>query len=100
MGDKYDSYVKWVLVYNMIISKQHFTCEGRLKIRELIGKQGPPPLRGPNPEGGLGHSRAKLSNLLYCLALACCACTGGSAAVVIQKSALLKFNYMLETLSL
>lgn len=38
LGEKYDSYVKWVSVYNMIISKQHLTDEGRLKIRELIGK--------------------------------------------------------------
>lgn len=38
LGEKYDSYKKWVIVYNMIISKEHLTDEGRLKIKQLIGK--------------------------------------------------------------
>lgn len=38
IGEKYDKYSKWRLVYYMIISKEHLTNEGRLKIKSLIGK--------------------------------------------------------------
>jgi hypothetical protein len=38
LGDKFNDYRKWEVVYNMIISKEHITDEGRLKIRSLIGK--------------------------------------------------------------
>lgn len=38
LGEKYNDYVKWTTVYNMIVSKEHLTEEGRLKIREIIGK--------------------------------------------------------------
>ena len=40
MGVKYNDYKKWEVVYNMIISREHLTDEGRLKIRSLIGKVG------------------------------------------------------------
>ena len=36
IGEKYDKYSKWSRVYYMIISKEHLTKEGRLKIRSLI----------------------------------------------------------------
>jgi hypothetical protein len=38
LGDKINDFKKWELVYNMIISKEHITSEGRLKIKSLIGK--------------------------------------------------------------
>jgi len=38
IGDKLNDFNKWKLVYNMILSKEHITEEGRLKIRKLIGK--------------------------------------------------------------
>nr|QJQ35206.1 LAGLIDADG endonuclease [Fusarium ramigenum] len=38
IGDKLNNYKKWVIVYNMILSKEHLTEEGRLKIRNLINK--------------------------------------------------------------
>lgn len=38
LGDKLNDYNKWKLVYTMIISKQHLTSEGRLKIKALINK--------------------------------------------------------------
>ena len=38
LGVKYNDYKKWEVVYNMIISKEHLTDEGRFKIRSLIGK--------------------------------------------------------------
>lgn len=36
MGNKFDDYKKWRIVYDMIIAKQHLTSEGRLKIKSLI----------------------------------------------------------------
>ena len=38
LGDKIKDFKKWELVYNMMISKEHLTNEGRLKIKSLIGK--------------------------------------------------------------
>jgi len=38
IGDKLNNYKKWEIVYNMILSKEHLTEEGRLKIRYLINK--------------------------------------------------------------
>lgn len=38
IGDKLNDYNKWKIVYNMIISKEHLSEEGRLKIRALINK--------------------------------------------------------------
>lgn len=38
LGDKLKDYKKWEVVYGMILSKEHITDEGRLKIRSLIGK--------------------------------------------------------------
>jgi len=38
IGNKMNDYNNWKLVYNMIISKQHLSLEGRLKIKALIGK--------------------------------------------------------------
>lgn len=38
LGDKSNDFNKWEIVYNMIISKEHITEQGRLKIRSLIGK--------------------------------------------------------------
>jgi len=38
LGDKFNDFNKWEVVYNMIISKEHLTDKGRLKIRSLIGK--------------------------------------------------------------
>lgn len=37
-GNKFNDFKKWEIVYNMILSKEHLTQEGRLKIRNLIGK--------------------------------------------------------------
>ena len=36
IGEKYNDYKKWSTVYNMIVSKEHLTEEGRLKIKLLI----------------------------------------------------------------
>lgn len=38
LGNKINDFKKWELVYNMIISKEHITNEGRIKIKSLIGK--------------------------------------------------------------
>ena len=38
LGDKIKVFNKWELVYSMIISKKHLTNEGKLKIKDLIGK--------------------------------------------------------------
>jgi len=38
LGDKIKDFKKWELVYNIMISKEHLTNEGRLKIKSLIGK--------------------------------------------------------------
>nr|YP_010710787.1 hypothetical protein P2Z26_mgp29 [Gonatophragmium mori]WCZ71151.1 hypothetical protein [Gonatophragmium mori] len=38
LGDKLNDFKKWEIVYNMILSKEHLTYEGRLKIKSLIGK--------------------------------------------------------------
>ena len=39
MGNKLNDFKKWEIVYNMILLKEHLTEEGRLKIRNLIGKE-------------------------------------------------------------
>lgn len=36
IGDKYNDYIKWSIVYEMIIAKEHLSLEGRLKIKSLI----------------------------------------------------------------
>ncbi len=36
LGEKKKDYDKWTSVYNMIVSKQHLTKEGRLKIKSLL----------------------------------------------------------------
>jgi hypothetical protein len=38
IGDKLNDFKKWKIVYQMILSKEHITEEGRLKIRNLINK--------------------------------------------------------------
>ena len=38
LGVKFNDYSKWIIVYNMILTKEHITDNGRLKIRSLIGK--------------------------------------------------------------
>lgn len=38
IGDKLNDYRKWKIVYNMMVSKEHLSEEGRLKIRALINK--------------------------------------------------------------
>ena len=38
LGNKINDFNKWVQVYTMIISKEHLTYEGRLKIKSLMGK--------------------------------------------------------------
>lgn len=38
LGDKSNYFNKWEIVYNMIVSKEHITEQGRLKIRPLVGK--------------------------------------------------------------
>ena len=38
LGDKSKDFYKWEIVYNMIVSKEHITEQGRLTIRSLIGK--------------------------------------------------------------
>ena len=36
IGDKFNNYKNWRIVYDMIISKEHLTTKGRLKIKSLI----------------------------------------------------------------
>lgn len=36
LGDKFNDFKKWEVVYNMIISKEHITDKGRLKIKSII----------------------------------------------------------------
>ena len=38
IGDKLNDFKKWKMVYHMILSKEHLTEEGRLKIRNLINR--------------------------------------------------------------
>jgi len=38
IGDKLNDFKKWEIIYNMILSKEHLTKEGRLKIRNIINK--------------------------------------------------------------
>lgn len=38
IGDKLNDFKRWEIVYNMIISKEHLTEKGRLKIKSLINK--------------------------------------------------------------
>ena len=38
IGNKLNDFKKWEIVYNMIISKEHLSIEGRLKIKALINK--------------------------------------------------------------
>lgn len=38
IGDKLNDYNKWKIVYTMIVSKEHLSEEGRLRIRALINK--------------------------------------------------------------
>lgn len=38
IGDKLNDYQKWKIVYNMMVSKEHLSKEGGLKIRGLINK--------------------------------------------------------------
>lgn len=38
IGDKLSDFKRWEIVYNMIISKEHLSEEGRLKIKSLINK--------------------------------------------------------------
>lgn len=38
LGDKLNDYNKWKIVYEMILSKQHLSEDGRLKIKNLINK--------------------------------------------------------------
>lgn len=38
IGNKLNDFKKWEIVYNMIISKEHLSIEGRLKIKTLINK--------------------------------------------------------------
>lgn len=38
IGDKLNDFKKWKIVYQMILSQEHITEEGRLKIRNLINK--------------------------------------------------------------
>jgi hypothetical protein len=38
LGDKFNDFKKWEVVYNMILSKEHLTEGGRNKIKSLIGK--------------------------------------------------------------
>lgn len=38
IGNKLNDFKKWEIVYNMIVSKEHLSEEGRLKIRALINK--------------------------------------------------------------
>lgn len=36
IGEKRHNYIKWRIVYDIIIAKEHLTPEGRLKIKSLI----------------------------------------------------------------
>jgi hypothetical protein len=36
LGAKSKGYDKWLIVYNMIITKDHLTEEGRLKIKSIL----------------------------------------------------------------
>lgn len=36
IGEKLNNYIKWRIVYDMIVAKEHLTPEGRLKIKSLI----------------------------------------------------------------
>lgn len=36
IGEKFNNYMKWRIVYDMIIAKEHLTLNGRLKIKSLI----------------------------------------------------------------
>lgn len=36
IGEKFNNYIKWRIVYDMIVAKEHLTPEGRLKIKSLI----------------------------------------------------------------
>ena len=38
IGDKLNDFKNWVVVYNIILCKEHLTNEGKLKIKKLIGK--------------------------------------------------------------
>lgn len=38
IGNKLNDFKKWEIVYNMIVSKEHLSEEGKLKIRALINK--------------------------------------------------------------
>jgi len=38
IGNKLNDFKRWEIVYNMIISKEHLSVEGRLKIKALINK--------------------------------------------------------------
>jgi hypothetical protein len=36
LGEKSNNYKNWLIVYNMIIKKEHLTAEGKIKIKSLI----------------------------------------------------------------
>lgn len=36
IGEKLNNYIKWIIVYDMIVAKEHLTPEGILKIKSLI----------------------------------------------------------------
>jgi len=38
LGDKLNDFKKWEIVHNMFIKKEHFTDQGRLKIKSLLSK--------------------------------------------------------------
>ena len=38
IGDKLNDFKKWKIVYHMILSKEHLTEEGRLKIKNILNK--------------------------------------------------------------
>jgi len=38
IGDKLNDFKKWKIVYHMILSKEHLTEQGRLKIRNILNK--------------------------------------------------------------
>lgn len=40
IGNKLDDYNKWKVVYDMIVSKEHLTSAGRLKIKSLMARSG------------------------------------------------------------
>ena len=39
IGDKAKDYKNWRIVYDLIISKEHLTVEGKLKIKNLLNKK-------------------------------------------------------------